>query len=285
MARGRPRKWSVDTKLTAADVRLSALLHSRYGSSNAHTVARVVREFDVWCRDNRVNTAKALDWWSASLLNAGLSLGSIKTYLGYVVTAHPILAAHPAWASAYKCIKLAHADAQVREARRISWSDARRLFDTLKPGKLRTMLLFIAYTGLRRADLTRLRGSQIKIDAATVVIRVKVAKARRTSSQSVTLRIAEFEKIFGVPVPVELTHYGTGDERPFSDVACNEINAILAEASAALWPRERPATSYSLRKLFIATILSYCRYDVDRAKEYTLHLSGATLQAYYDTLF
>ena len=222
--------------------------------------------------------------WVGSLLSAGLKIGTIKTYFGYVFVAHPSNACNPVWIEVMSTLVKAHADALVREARRISWRDFHEIISRITVEPIRLAVMMIGVCGLRLADLRRLRRSQIAILVDEIRIRVKISKGRRSASKAKTLRIRNFRSIFHFAVPEQLKSLMSGppDDRPFGDVSIADMNKALV--SASLWCDERPATSYSFRKIYMTTILSYFKWDLEAAKELSMHVSTDSLSGYYDTL-
>ena len=268
---------------TEGDLLMWSLLHRRYGSTSAATRVRVVREFRSWLNLNGLHARSGLPMYVGSLLNSGLKIGTVKTYLGYVVVAHPEYASEPGWSAVFSTVRKAHADALVREARRISWKDFHAILDRLNDAHIRLVVIAMAVCGLRLADLQRLRRSQIVFGRDEIRVRVKISKGRRSASKAKTLRLSRFSSIFHFEVPVELRGLTDGppDERPFAEISVSEVNAALS--AATLWPNARQATTYSMRKLYMTTILAYCDWDVHRALEFSMHVSEDSLAAYYDT--
>lgn len=282
--RGRPRKWTVSRHATTADLAMWKALQKRYGSRAVATRQRVVREFRSWINVNGLAPRSGVHFYIGSLLNSHLKIGTVKTYFGYIFVSHPQFANEPLWMSAYSTLAAAHADALVREARRICWADYRNIIAKVPIAVYRLTIMMIAVTGLRLADLQRLRRSQIAILDNEIRVRVKVSKGRRSAEKAKTLRLTNFNSIFRFNVPTELGQLSLGDpaDRPFSDITVPELNKVLKVAN--LWPDERHPTTYSFRKLYMSTILAHFNWNIEEAMELSMHVSSDSLSGYYDTL-
>lgn len=307
---GRKRLWSIDRPHTNCDKRLVDELLRRYRPRAAAARIRIIKDFRVWARSQRLLLRDAAAPFCGSLLSAGLKIGSVNSYLGYVVEAHPELASDPATVSLLAAVRRAHADAKIREARRICWDDARHIFSVLRelqaPRLIQQAIHFMTMTGLRIADIARLKYNQVIIrehdssslgQQVSIFVRVKLAKNRKKASQAKTLRLRNIENLLGMKVTPELLALKQerlslteanvnpeGKELLFPALDAGSCNLWLQQASAKLWAGERPATSYSLRKLYMTTIIMRCNFDFKAALEYSLHTSEDTLAGFYDTL-
>ena len=182
--RGRPRIWCVSKRASTADQLMWRLLFARYGSRSTPTRIRVVREFRSWLNLNGLPPRSGLQMYVGSLINSGMKIGSVKTYVGYVLMAHPFLATAPTWVSVFATVQKAHADALVREARRICWADFHLLTARIADEPMRIAITMMGVCGLRLADLQKLRRSQIIVEIDEIRIRVRISKGRRCASKA-----------------------------------------------------------------------------------------------------
>ncbi len=282
----RKRLWTTSGRASVADLEIYTRLFARYGSKGLATRSRVVSDFKFWTRSQSLGYSRGLQFFVGSLLRAGLRIGTIKTYVSYIMYAIPGMLSDPLSLSVRRTVALAHADAAIREARRLSYADVERLLLRIKDPELRRVIIFLTYTGLRLADLQKLRRQSFLAcpDANRVLVRIKISKGRRSASKAKTLRLEPFTKIFrGRPMPAVFTEFMSGnpDDRPFANISVSQVNAAFEKNT--LWPGERSATTYSLRKLYMSTILAYFNWDIAKASELSLHVQSDTLAAYYDT--
>lgn len=173
-----------------------------------------------------------------------------------------------------KACALAYADSDTKTTKKINRAE---ILTVLKKGletgggAVWTVIFLMAVTGLRCADVARLRTKQIRIDGHLIRVEVRVSKNRRRRSKRTFLVLAlswfglSRESLVSTLVSSE------PDGRPFAEVDTNAVNRVLPEGY----------TSKSLRHYFLGIIFTRMKGNLDRVSEYSLHLEKSTIKAFY----
>ena len=171
-----------------------------------------------------------------------------------------------------KACSLAYADADCKMTKRICLAALKAVMkepDTT--AALLTVIFLMSVTGLRCADVARLRTKQIRLDGGLLRVEVRVSKNRRRRAKRtfLVLKLAWFG--LTTDCLVDTLKTSGPEERPFSRISTYEVNRLLPEGY----------TSKSLRHYFLDIIFTRMKGNLDRVSEYSLHLEKATIKAFY----
>ena len=150
--------------------------------------------------------------------------------------------------------------------------------ESLPQSPERTLAAFLALTGIRGQDALRLKKEQIAMSNVTFSVDIRVAKNRRRSSHSVTLKLSrKLGEILWRPRLLNIVRDGLHDN-VFFPTSLIPLRRCLLDGGM---------TAYSLRRNFIQRVLELCTdhkgiIDYDKAILFTLHNTSTTLRSSYE---
>lgn len=205
------------------------------------------------------------------------AISSLNTYMEYLRSA--IGSMHPIVKTTFfkwrKAVQLAAADG--KEQRTLPkepdmvWEAA--------TGSDNGMIAFLAFTGMRPADVRCLRKSQIVIERDQVTVTVKVAKNIRTPGQT---GIIHFSKdLFGrIPESARrLLVSAKGTDRPFEKFDNGAIRDAYHKLLKKAHLEKHPP--YILRHLVISYLMEQLDENCAEVAKYTLHKNPNHIVSYY----
>jgi hypothetical protein len=265
------------------DASMWAVLEEAYDDArNRDTRTRVVQTWNEFLRLNNLDrNARALKLFVGQMLNSGMKIGSVHTYVRYIAKGGDLPRSNGDWRRVVSLVSLAHADAETRKAPRISVRDAMRIVAWLY-GDVAKVVAGIVTTGARCADVMRWMPGRVEFGKNHFVVDVHVTKNRRDPDKRVVHRMPDVRKMLGFPVPevlLDVRRYPPF-HRPFAGWHATRVNQALVAACKALdLPR---VTTYSFRRLYCQRVLEFFDFDSCLAKRYTLHCRAEVLAAFYD---
>lgn len=217
---------------------------------------------------------KKCDAWLGQGLKY-VGYGTLTTYSQYILSSSDLPREYKrSMLRINKACALAYADSDTKLTKRITRGE---LLIVLKSGiedggrPLHTVIFLMAVTGLRCADVARLRVKQIRVDKGLLRVEVRVSKNRRRRAKRTFLVLAL--SWFSLPKDcLDATLASCQDDiRPFSNINATDVNRVLPEGY----------TSKSLRHFYLDIIFTKMKGNLDRVSEYSLHLEKSTIKAFY----
>lgn len=281
----RPLKFR-PRRIEEADLLEYKELEKKFLSPNFLTRARVVREYQQFQEMNDLSPTIAVKAWIGAQLRAGRKIGTVHTYLVYALTAvRSSLSSLEKleWSRVMRVVSAAHADADTASAPYCD-PDTFCSVITHMQGPTRLAASLIAFSGLRVADMARLRRKQIRFGKNELQIQVRLSKNRRSPAKRKILRLTNVSDMLGYTLDDQLRQLAGGDpnERPLQGITADEVNRALRTATQTAGVGH--LTTYSLRKLFIQQISAFYQYDWQRVIEVTLHTKIDVVAAHYDRI-
>lgn len=269
--RGRPLKWR-PTPLSASDRTKASEYIKRYGS-DTKTKRRVLRQFEDFILMNHLSREEALPLVLGQMINQGLGRGAAKNYLLWM--AKTAKRNSDTW-EAVSAATRGYADVRLRQARSMDLSLLNRLLDSL-PERHKLIGEFMAITGLRHKDATRLRRHQVSsicTNKGAQALRLFVTCAKNIVERD-QARCITIPCWFRTPSEDLISHLSTGDSE--------ELLFEDAYASFQGWLRENfDASTYSLRRHFMNVVFDVTKGDLEiAARKYTMHRNPNMLAAFY----
>ena len=285
---GRKRRL-VARVVRPCDIDVFTALQKRFGSAaNESTRVRVVKTFLEFSALNGFDDlAVGLRWFIGVQRNQDepLMWSTISSYCRYIrayIRRHIKLPELQAFDMVYKLVRLAHADEDCACAVVATNEDVRLFLGSCSAEEvpLQAAVLMITRTGLRLADIKRLRRKQLFMTRKLTRVEVRVAKNRRQRCLRRILRLNPAE-IWSGENPEQLVGFVEKSTDPeallFSKVTIPAINDYIKKKNPSL-------SSYSFRKRFIEDIAAWTNFDWTRTIKFTLHCNEDVVAAHYDTL-
>ena len=267
------------------DASMWAVLEEAYDdASGRRTRDRVVTTFLEYLRLNGYPlAARPLKLFIGQMLNSGLKIGSVHSYLRYITRSIAPSSGPEGgeWRRVVKVVSCAHADAETSKAPHISIDEAMRIIDALY-GDVAVVVAAIITTGARCRDVMRWYPKRVSFCRNSFIVDVHVTKNRREPDKRVVHRINDVKAMLGFSVPpilLTLARYPPMS-LPFGAWHATRVNQALSAACKGLgMPR---VTTYSFRRLYCQRVLAHFDHDSNLAKRFTLHCRAEVLAAFYD---
>ena len=278
------RKLKIVTRIARdSDLATFRDLETMYGDRiNRQTRLRVCSQFMEFMVLNGFNIADGTAYWIGAQRNEQVKWSTLDTYLHYIkkfIKARVTLPEFAVFTRALSLVELAHANEDSHAALVASWDDCNQIL--MAPFCVEQMAtLAIRYTGLRLADLRRLKRKQYSPTRASMKLEVRVTKNRRQRRYRRILRIP-CVKVWGHLLPTKFVDYiksfTNGEQIIFSEMNVVRLNNFIKSVTPRL-------SSYSFRKRFISDIAAWKEYDWSQTIRYSLHCDEHCVAAHYDTL-
>jgi integrase len=273
------------------DLREWSLVESAYGNGvGAATRKRVVEAFSSLMKLNGItDPAEGLSQWAGAAHRDGLRWATINTYAGYLSAVYrPPLTpdAKLLWDEKRRIINACHADETTGGAlacTTVEYCNILKNLNGVEDSLTRAAVCLIALTGMRLADIRRLRRRQINLRKRTLKIEVRVAKNRRRRS----LRRIHSIRCGGPIVKIDLDPIlrrllrsgGHPDACLFQPVTTSVINERLSRLNS---PHQY--TTYSFRKMYINNVISHFGDDWPTIIHHTMHTGINVVKSHYQAL-
>lgn len=285
MAKG--RKANFRPRLTSTQDRETWDAVARLYGDEINEKARsvVVANFISFYKMNQLlSLPLTLKYWAGAMINDGNKWSTVSTYSAYITKAvFPDLSPveRVEWRALRRIIRSAHADEDTTSAP-VCGLEVLPLVLRSLPLQLRRAVAAISFTGVRMADLRRLRNKQMCYRRNAIKVQVRVSKNRKTRAKRRVLRIQNVLATLGLQTDFSLLNADISDKeaRPFSSLTTTKVNAALKEVCGKNgWAR---FTTYSFRKFFVQAVSRYCNYKWIDVIDFTLHCGIDVVAAHYD---
>lgn len=275
---GRPRKWT-PKKVGCEDVEEAEGFTKEYMNSISQEL-RVQQDFILFRELNPDITTVSgiLLMWVGSMRRAGMMWSSMDTYLNFLKSGGLLKTSMAddrySVSRIIKAVKIAHADAECKQAADIDLATALKIIDQC-PEELKCAVWLMLLTGARNADLRRVRRTQLHARGKRMIVQFRVMKNRRVRSRRVNLVLEDVKLWTGIcATPFHKILSAIPENEKVVQTTVHQLNRYLQQFGA---------TSYSLRRHYIRRVIHVCERDFERVKTKTLHLDADVVRAHYDS--